>query len=122
MNGGRGPKIVDEVLDLSRPLYDYSHYSSFAEAREKYGSKEAILLASISDKDTCTTYNCNCGPNNRCACKNCKCAETKELRHFHSGNCHERVFHVDHYDFLVDGVLHHQADEHCFYHGRIDVF
>ncbi|EGC34921.1 hypothetical protein DICPUDRAFT_34225 [Dictyostelium purpureum] len=40
----------------------------------------------------------------------------------HSLDCgHEIVPHFDHYDFLVDGHLHHVHDGHCDNHGWVEV-
>ena len=41
--------------------------------------------------------------------------------HQHGPNCgHERVPHGDHYDYLVDGRLHHVHGDHCDDHGEVD--
>jgi hypothetical protein len=40
--------------------------------------------------------------------------------HKHGPDCgHEAVPHGDHTDYLVDGHLHHQHDDHCDDHGKV---
>jgi zinc transporter 1 len=40
--------------------------------------------------------------------------------HRHSDSCgHERVFHQDHFDYLVEDSLHHAHDDHCDVHGKV---
>ncbi len=40
--------------------------------------------------------------------------------HVHGDGCgHEAVPHGDHVDYLVDGHLHHQHNNHCDNHGPI---
>ncbi|MCL6271873.1 hypothetical protein M3P05_18300 [Sansalvadorimonas sp. 2012CJ34-2] len=42
--------------------------------------------------------------------------------HIHGSRCgHEKVPHGDHFDYLVDGRLHHVHDGHCDDHGKIEV-
>ena len=43
-----------------------------------------------------------------------------DASHVHGENCgHERVPHGDHFDYLVDGHLHHPHGEHCDDHGKL---
>jgi UDP-2,3-diacylglucosamine pyrophosphatase LpxH len=40
--------------------------------------------------------------------------------HVHGDGCgHEAAPHGDHVDYLVDGHLHHQHNNHCDNHGPI---
>ncbi|MFC4075961.1 hypothetical protein [Salinithrix halophila] len=40
----------------------------------------------------------------------------------HNKDCgHELVPHEDHYDYLVNGRLHHLHEDHCDDHGPIDI-
>jgi hypothetical protein len=39
----------------------------------------------------------------------------------HQGCGHEMVPHGDHYDYLVDGRLHHRHGDHCDDHGPVTV-
>jgi hypothetical protein len=39
----------------------------------------------------------------------------------HDGCGHERVPHGDHFDFLVNGRLHHPHGDHCDDHGPVTV-
>lgn len=48
-----------------------------------------------------------------CAPTDCKCD------HIDCG--HELVPHGDHFDFLVDGRLHHKHGDHCDDHGPVTV-
>lgn len=42
--------------------------------------------------------------------------------HVHGENCgHERIPHGDHFDYLVDGRLHHVHGDHCDDHGPVNV-
>ena len=42
--------------------------------------------------------------------------------HKHGPNCgHELVPHGDHFDYLVDGHLHHVHGDHCDDHGKVDI-
>lgn len=52
----------------------------------------------------------------------CFCKETLFLKHVHSENCgHPRVTHQDHFDYLVEGQLHHVHGNHCDDHGHLRV-
>jgi len=48
-----------------------------------------------------------------CAQTECACA--------HDDCGHEIVPHGDHFDYLVDGTLHHQHNGHCDNHGAVQV-
>lgn len=39
----------------------------------------------------------------------------------HEGSGHERVPHGDHYDYLINGRLHHPHGDHCDDHGPVTV-
>jgi hypothetical protein len=39
----------------------------------------------------------------------------------HEGCGHEQVPHGDHYDYLVNGRLHHPHGDHCDDHGPLDL-
>ena len=42
--------------------------------------------------------------------------------HKHGPGCgHEMVPHGDHFDYLVDGRLHHVHGDHCDDHGEVDI-
>lgn len=42
--------------------------------------------------------------------------------HVHGSDCgHEPVPHGNHTDYLVDGRLHHQHEEHCDDHGPLEL-
>lgn len=43
-----------------------------------------------------------------------------EPEHVHGPDCgHPRIRHEDHYDFVVDGHLHHLTGKRCVHHGRL---
>jgi hypothetical protein len=45
-----------------------------------------------------------------------------EKAHIHGPDCgHERVPHRNHFDYLVDGQLHHPHGNHCDDHGPVTV-
>ena len=42
--------------------------------------------------------------------------------HTHGSGCgHEAVTHGDHIDYIVDGRLHQQHEDHCDDHGAVDL-
>jgi hypothetical protein len=46
----------------------------------------------------------------------------KQHHHIHSNECgHKRLKHADHFDYIVDGYLHHQHGNHCDLHGFIEI-
>ncbi|MFA0810243.1 hypothetical protein [Microbulbifer epialgicus] len=48
--------------------------------------------------------------------------ETIHSTHVHGESCgHERIPHGDHYDYLVDGRLHHVHGDHCDDHGPVEI-
>jgi hypothetical protein len=49
-------------------------------------------------------------------------AEGHGKDHVHGPNCgHQAVPHGDHFDYLVDGHLHHVHEGHCDDHGALKV-
>ena len=56
-----------------------------------------------------------------------RCTVTRECvghekAHIHGPGCgHERVPHGNHFDYLVDGQLHHPHGNHCDDHGPVTV-
>jgi hypothetical protein len=43
-----------------------------------------------------------------------------DAEHRHGESCgHEKVPHGDHFDYLVDGHLHHACPDHCDDHGPV---
>ena len=44
--------------------------------------------------------------------------EGHDRSHIHGPDCgHTRVVHEDHFDYVVNGHLHHVHDDHCHDHG-----
>ena len=53
-----------------------------------------------------------------CPLNDCKLEE-----HVHGPGCgHEMVPHGDHFDYLVNGVLHFPHEDHCDDHGPIEIW
>ncbi len=61
---------------------------------------EHVIAVSADNPDICAPIVCQCG---------------------HDGCGHPLVPHGDHYDYLVDGRLHHPHDDHCDDHGPVTV-
>lgn len=67
--------------------------------------------------DECKIEITNDNPDSCTSGHSCK---AHDLSHVHGDNCgHEKVPHGDHYDYLVDGHLHHPHDNHCDNHGKV---
>ena len=47
------------------------------------------------------------------------CAPVECPAKHHPGCGHPRVPHGDHFDYLVDGALHHLHGDHCDLHGTV---
>jgi len=46
----------------------------------------------------------------------------KEHHHIHTEACgHMKLRHAGHYDYIVDGYLHHQHGNHCDLHGYLEL-
>jgi len=61
---------------------------------------EHVIAVSADNPDICAPIACQCG---------------------HDGCEHPLVPHGDHYDYLVDGRLHHPHGDHCDDHGPVTV-
>ncbi len=61
---------------------------------------EHIIAVSSTNPDVCDLVACSCD---------------------HEGCGHQKVPHGDHFDFLVDGRLHHKHGDHCDDHGPVTV-
>jgi hypothetical protein len=68
---------------------------------------EHVLEVNATNPDQCTTGH-DCGGHDKA--------------HVHGPGCgHEPVPHGDHFDYLVDGHLHHPHANHCDDHGPVAV-
>ena len=68
---------------------------------------EHVLEVNATNPETCTLSH-ECGGHDK--------------THVHGPGCaHERVPHGDHFDYLVDGHLHHPHGNHCDDHGPVAV-
>lgn len=76
---------------------DYLHNGHLHAAHDNHFD-ECILAISNENPNVCKTTECKC-EHNDCG--------------------HEKVPHGDHFDFLVNGRLHHLHDGHCDDHGAV---
>lgn len=68
-------------------------------------NSEHVLEVNATNPNACRPLNPGCAPG-----------------HTHGPGCgHERVPHGDHFDYLVDGRLHHVHGDHCDDHGPVDI-
>ena len=52
----------------------------------------------------------------------CFCKETQSYKHKHGPYCgHPFIFHNGHVDYIVDGKLHFQHENHCDFHGNLNI-
>lgn len=59
---------------------------------------------------------------NPAACTSGHQCSGHDADHVHGPDCgHPMVPHGDHFDYLVDGHLHHQHDGHCDHHGAVEL-
>lgn len=66
---------------------------------------ECALSVSTENPNSCT-------PEHNCA--------SHDKNHVHGDSCgHEKVPHGDHFDYLVNGHLHHPHENHCDDHGKV---
>lgn len=85
---------------------DYIHNGHLHKNHENHVDECAIEITE-QNPDICT-------PNHTCS--------GHEKGHVHSDTCgHEKIPHGDHFDFLVNGHLHHFHGNHCDDHGKIAV-
>lgn len=86
-----------------------------------------ILDASYCSMITCQCKNvnkgngCGCSEAKKC-CKTCFCKETAYLKVDHGIEDDVPIWHIDHVDYIVEGVLHHQTEKLCFNHGVVSIY
>ncbi len=78
---------------------DYLHDGHLHYAHEGHYDEHVIAVSDTNSAE-CKPIACQCG---------------------HTECGHERVPHGDHYDYLVDGRLHHPHGDHCDDHGPVTV-
>lgn len=61
---------------------------------------EHTIAVSTTNPDACKPVKCGCG---------------------HEGCGHPKVPHGDHFDYLIEGRLHHPHGDHCDDHGPVQV-
>lgn len=126
------PPIFNEKTGLSVVIREIEHYDSVADLIDKSKTEDVkILQESIFDSTFCSTITCDsvkCGQNNgrgcssdASCCKKCYCKETAYLKVKHQEEDHVSIWHGDHIDYLVSGVLHYQIDGLCYNHGTLNV-
>ena len=79
--------------------FDYLHDGCLHAEHESHYD-ECVVAVSVENPAECKEISCGCD---------------------HNGCGHEKVPHGDHFDFLVNGRLHHHHDGHCDDHGEIAV-
>ncbi|MBS1793271.1 MAG: hypothetical protein JSS81_05425 [Acidobacteria bacterium] len=79
--------------------FDYLHDGHLHTAHDSHYD-ECVLEAGDSNPDVCREIACQCD---------------------HKDCSHQRIPHGDHFDFLVDGTLHHFHDGHCDNHGPVTI-
>ncbi|MFP6611592.1 MAG: hypothetical protein VB835_04710 [Pirellulales bacterium] len=86
---------------------DYLHDGHLHHQLEDGTVEEHTITASATNPTACTAgHNC----------------DGHDANHVHGPNCgHETVPHDDHFDYLVDGHLHHPHGDHCDDHGQLNV-
>lgn len=98
--------------------HSHTHGENCGHTRIQHGDHTDFLhdghLHSIHDShiDECAIEVSDANPAD-CAEVACDCK--------HDGCGHETVPHGDHFDYLVNGVLHHQHNGHCDNHGAVSV-
>jgi hypothetical protein len=78
---------------------DYLHDGCLHSAHEGHYD-EHVLAVSAKNPDHCKPTTCQCK---------------------HAGCGHEKVPHGNHFDYLVNGRLHHPHGDHCDDHGPVTV-
>ena len=78
---------------------DYLHNGHLHHPHEGHYDEHVIAI-NATNRAECQPVECQCG---------------------HDGCGHELVPHGDHYDFLVNGRLHHPHGDHCDDHGPVEV-
>jgi hypothetical protein len=62
------------------------------------------------------------GKENPGVCTSGKSRGAHDHGHVHGASCgHPKVPHAGHFDYLVDGFLHHVHDGHCDDHGPVKI-
>ncbi len=78
---------------------DYLHDGCLHSAHDGHYD-EHVLAVNATNPDHCAPTACQCK---------------------HEGCGHEKVPHGDHFDYLVNGRLHHPHGDHCDDHGPVTV-
>lgn len=99
-----------------------SNSNSNSEDSRKSQRKEwsTPVLNSISAESCKTTCDDSQLSSDHCDSLNYMCSNALDHLHghIHTADCgHSLVFHDDHFDFLVNGRLHHPHETHCDDHG-----
>ena len=83
---------------------DYLHDGHLHSLHEDHIDEHQIEISATNPTE--------CTPNHSCS--------GHDKSHQHGPSCgHEVVPHGDHFDYLVDGHLHHSHQDHCDDHGKI---
>lgn len=79
--------------------FDYLHHGHLHAEHDSHYD-ECFLEVSDANPDVCSETACQCD---------------------HNDCGHEKIRHSDHFDFLVNGRLHHLHNGHCDDHGAVTV-
>jgi hypothetical protein len=86
---------------------DYLHDGHLHHMKQDGKCEDHIISESNYNKSECT-------PSHKC--------DSHTSSHVHGVGCgHEMVSHGDHFDYLVNGHLHHPHGSHCDHHGPIQI-
>ena len=128
------PPIFDETVINNKIIKELSHYNNVKEVKGIITQKLKHLTNDlIFNSDYCSPLRCEClkkHPNGCGTCKkggcsscghNCFCKDGLIKKHKHENCQHAKIRHQDHFDFIVNGVLHHEKLGRCFSHGEIKI-
>lgn len=88
--------------------------------------EQNIMDGSYCSMITCQCKNvnngdgCGCSGSKNC-CKQCFCKETAYMKVKHENDGSPSIWHDDHLDYIVNGVLHFQTDKLCYNHGIVSI-
>ena len=117
---------IEQVIGSCSALTCSKQKSTISHSNKAESPEVETRTQQLDDTKTENTLDCDCDPLPKTETKEtkeeCICLETQFLKHKHSDNCgHPKILHDDHYDYIVDGHLHHVHGNHCDDHGVIMV-
>lgn len=128
------PPIENETLENKRLVKELSHYNNVKEVKNVINAKFKHLTNDlIFNTNFCSPIRCECFSKNveqsgNClfgCCNDCgyECFCDKGLvkKHSHINCQHRRIWHADHFDFVVGDVLHREVLGRCYSHGKVKI-